>query len=202
MDLTATQVRSFFALCGERMRDNKETLCELDAQAGDGDIGLTMSKGFSAVSKALDAETSLVKIPEVFKTAAMTMMNEVPSTMGTLVASGLLRISTQASKSGYTQAIPIYAVLDQLIIGIQARGKAKLGDKTIIDALAPALAAVQRGQLESAVAVAAEAAQRTSEMPAAHGRASRYHDGSLGKVDPGAVVGSHIVACLIEASSR
>lgn len=202
IELSPAQVRTFFALAAARMTAHKDALCELDAQAGDGDIGLTMSKGFSAVRDALQADPSVDDIPSLFRTAATTMMNSVPSTMGTLLASGLLRVSTHAASSAGAQTISVTTILDGLVEGITARGKSQPGDKTILDTFAPARAAADSADSPELTRVAEEAARNTATMRSAHGRASRYPDASEGKVDPGAVVGSHLVACLVEAAGR
>lgn len=199
IELTSEQVRSFFALAATRMTEEKDALCELDAQAGDGDIGLTMSKGFSAVREALQSDPSVDDIRSLFRTAAMTMMNAAPSTMGTLIASGLLRISTSAPGGSESKTISVVTLLDGLLEGIQTRGKSQPGDKTILDVLAPSRAAAETGDATELTRVAEEAARNTATMRSVHGRASRYPDGSEGKVDPGAVVGAHLVTCLVEA---
>jgi dihydroxyacetone kinase-like protein len=199
IDLSTAQVRSFFTLAADRMMANKDALCELDAQAGDGDIGLTMSKGFSAVRAKL-AEDPPATVPEAFRAAAMTMMNTVPSTMGTLLASGLLRVSSSASGADSTETVPLTTVLDGLVEGIQARGQAQPGDKTILDSLVAARAAAGARDSSAIVAAAEKAARETAAMRAVHGRAARYSNGSSGKVDPGAVVGAHLVGALVEAA--
>lgn len=197
--LSAAKVRTFFALAAERMTQQRDALCELDAQAGDGDIGLTMSKGFSAVRDALEADPSADDIPSLFRIAAMTMMNTVPSTMGTLIASGFLRISGGGTSGAELEAISLRTVLEGLIDGIQARGKARPGDKTILDVLAPASSLSESSKPADVKRVAEEAALNTANMRSVHGRASRYPNASEGMVDAGAMVGSHIVACLVEA---
>lgn len=197
-ELDPRRVRTFFSLTADRMTLHKDSLCALDAQAGDGDIGLTMSKGFSAVRDALEAEPSADEISTLFRVAATTMMNSVPSTMGTLIASGLLRISARAS----TNTISVPTILDGLIEGIQARGKSKPGEKTILDALGPARAVADTADADQLISVTEEAARDTAKMRSVHGRASRYPDASEGKIDPGAIVGLHLVACLADAAGR
>ena len=202
MELSGPQIVAFARIAADRFSVNKDALCEMDAKAGDGDIGLTMSKGFSAVRDKLVENSDQTDIAAMFRTAALTMMNVVPSTMGTLIAGGFLRVATQAGAENDKTVISLRAVLEGLLEGIESRGKAKVGDKTILDSLSAARDAAAARSYESVVSSAEDAAEATRDMPAVHGRAARYPDGSIGKIDPGAVVGYHIVASLVEAAER
>lgn len=202
MTITLGTARAFFDAAAEVMESHRDELCELDAQAGDGDIGLTMSKGFVAVRDRLagpDGEG--VDLAGVFRLAAMTMMNAAPSTMGTLVASGLLRAAGKPGSETAEDDITVDALLEALIAGIQSRGKAQRGEKTILDPLYAARDCVSRGHVTPAEmeARAHEEARRTAEMPAVHGRAARYPDASVGKQDAGATVGAYLISALARA---
>jgi dihydroxyacetone kinase-like protein len=116
------------------METKKQELCAIDAELGDGDIGLTMSKGFSAVKERFSADPP--ETPgQAFQKAAMVFMNTVPSTMGTLTASAFLRAGKALGGRGTISPGELPLILEGMIAGISARGKAKKGDKTILDSL-------------------------------------------------------------------
>lgn len=200
LTLSAKGVCTFLRSAAKLMNESRAELCALDSQAGDGDLGLTMSRGFSAVADSLEdsADPS-----DLFKSAAMTMMNTVPSTMGTLVGSGLLRVSTLLRTAGTADPL-VSTILDGLIAGIEARGKAKQGDKTILDSLHAARSALtlEADDSEAMFAAAARAVTESAKLPAVHGRAARAADKAVGKIDPGARAGAIIVRALAIGSGN
>ncbi len=201
----AGDIRAIFKLLAERMTANRDRLIELDGALGDGDLGITMSKGFAKASEALSPENA-EPLGKLLTKAGMTIAASAPSTLGTLLAGGFMRAGK--AMSGVEEARPsdVANLLDALVEGIADRGKAKPGDKTILDALYPAAAelraAANRGaslgdSLRAAAAGAAEGFEKTKGMIGAHGRAAYYQERSLGKPDPG----SAVAVILIEALS-
>jgi dihydroxyacetone kinase-like protein len=181
------------------MEEKKDYLVELDAVMGDGDLGLTMSKAFSSAHEEIQGGGE-EDIGKMLMKAGMTMAKSAPSTMGTLVATGFMRGGKVLSGKQELDAADLAEFFRAFVQGLIERGKAKPGDKTIIDSLHPAaeaLAAEKDGGLKKALAAALAAAEEglesTKEMIAQHGRVAYYKEQSLGKVDPGATVGVYIV---------
>ena len=185
-----------FRCLAARMEVEQDYLAELDGEIGDADHGVAMSVGFAAAANALsDGEAAVPMLADGMMRAARALLNEIGATTGPLYASALMRA---AQALGTTTEIPL-ARLPEVIIamsdGIAARGGSKPGDKTMIDAWAPAAHVARAGLaadrdvariLQDAAAAAAEGAQATRAMMAVKGRAARLGPRSLGHVDPGA----------------
>ncbi|MDF2613334.1 MAG: Phosphoenolpyruvate-dihydroxyacetone phosphotransferase, ADP-binding subunit DhaL [Clostridia bacterium] len=178
------------------MCENRDYLIKLDSIVGDGDLGLTMSDGFTAAYKAVSAsgETDAGKL---LYNAGKAMSTAVPSTMGTLMASGLMQAGKVLKGKTELEKADIAALFEAYLEGVANRGKAKVGDKTFLDGLAPAVAALKSAlqagdELNVAAAAAREAAeagfQHTTTMIAVHGRAATRGEASRALQDPGAAV--------------
>ncbi len=191
------EIKEIFDLLAAVMLENKDWLIELDGAMGDGDLGLTMSAGFAKISETLKTFEEK-DIGKIFIKAGMAMAQAVPSTMGTLTASGLMAGGKAIGGKEEFTLTEYYQMLNGFAEGIMARGKAKLGDKTIIDSLYPAVLSLkasdeERKTLEEGSRLACEAAEhgfeKTREMLSRHGRAAYYQEKSIGRQDPGAAVG-------------
>lgn len=178
----------------EEFKINKSFLSELDAIAGDGDLGITLKRGFGeACDKIKDMEDRSIGV--ILEIAGMTIAKTASSTIGTLVAYGLMS-SAKAVKDIYNIDLEtIHMILTSFIEGIIKAGKAKSGDKTILDALYPAVAvtgaALKTSQKHeqvffSAYEAAKKGAEDTKMLIAKHGRAALYKEKTLGHIDPGA----------------
>ncbi len=188
------------------MADNKDALITLDGVMGDGDLGLTMLAAFTAAAAEVAAATE-ADLGLVLMKAGMAMAKAAPSTMGTLVGTGYMRAG-KALKDKPAIAVPELALFFQAFVtGLMDRGKAKPGDKTIIDALHPVALALEMGAaqgltLAAAAPVMAKAAadglESTKTMVAQHGRAAYYQEKSRDKQDPGATVGCLLVTTLAD----
>lgn len=195
MQLTTLQLRVLFALWAQIMQSEQEKLIALDSIVGDGDLGLTMSDGFSA------AYTEVKNSPETdvgnfFYQAGKRMSTAVPSTMGTLMASGLMHVG-KAFKGKQQMATHEFAALFRAFFdGVQARGKANIGEKTFLDGLAPALQLLEnppntmdwRQLAQQAYYQSQQGVQATTTMLALHGRAATRGENSRALLDPGAYV--------------
>lgn len=194
---TADDFKAVFRRIAATMEDNKDFLIRLDAAVGDGDLGLTMSQGFKTVAEKLGAgaETDIGKLIAL---GGMTLAQAVPSTMGTLMASGLMR-GGKALQAKTEVTLPELAALFAAVVeGIAARGKAKPGDKTVIDSLQPAADAFQAAAddgkslacgCQEAYTAASRGVEATKSMVPQHGRAAYYQQKAIGLPDPGATVG-------------
>jgi len=176
---------------------NSKRFEELDSAAGDGDLGITAGKiaeGIRSGSKSLTGElkTDLMNVgKEISKTA--------PSTFGTLFATGFIRASTVVSTEN-SPLVNAQKGFQAAFEGISARGKAQLGERTLLDALHPAIQALNGvSELSAAFADAAIAARAgaksTAEMMPRHGRAGWIGERAKGLEDAGA----NVVAVVFEA---
>ncbi|WP_144877053.1 dihydroxyacetone kinase subunit DhaL [Microbacterium sp. 1.5R] len=178
----------------DSIAENREWLTELDSAIGDADHGANMSRGMTAVVDKLASATPST-IDELLKSVGMTLVSSVGGASGPLYGTLFLRMGVSAGAVAELDAAGLAAALRAGVDGIVARGKAEAGDKTLIDAMSPAVdaldAGVSRGAgLADATAAAAKAAAagRDSTLPlvARKGRASYLGERSAGHLDPGA----------------
>ena len=185
-------VREFAALIAA----NKEHLTQLDAAIGDADHGTNMDRGMTAVLAALDGdEPPAASAAALFKRVGMTLVSTVGGASGPLFGTFFIRLSTAAGDAAEIEPKAFAAALRAGLDGVVARGKAEAGDKTMYDALAPGLDALDGAlaagsDLSSALSTAAAAAEAgrdaTTPMLARKGRASYLGERSVGHQDPGA----------------
>ena len=189
------------------VREQRDTLTDLDAAIGDADHGSNLDRGMTAAVAALDAEPP-ADGAAVLKTTAMTLIRTVGGASGPLYGTFFLRASgVLGDGDGAGLAAALRAGLD----GVAARGKAEPGDKTMLDALGPACdaldAALAEGRpLAGALRAAAEAAaagrDATVPMVARKGRASYLGDRSAGHQDPGATSATLLVEAAASTLAR
>ncbi|PVU81884.1 dihydroxyacetone kinase subunit L [Cellulomonas sp. WB94] len=175
--------------------EHRDELIELDRQIGDGDHGENLARGFTAVLARLDAlEAAPADIGEVLRLVATTLMSTVGGAAGPLYGTAYLRAAKVTGLSELDSA-GVVAMLEAGLEGIVVRGKASPGEKTMVDAWTPAVAAavaaatagVEPAGVLAAAAEAAEAgAVATIPLLATKGRASYLGERSIGHQDPGA----------------
>ena len=194
--MNADGLRAYLRAAAARMAEKKEWLIELDSHAGDSDLGLTMSDGFAAAAKAA-ADSGLTDVGKLAYTAGKAMASAVPSTMGTLMASGLMQAGKVLKGREKLTAAEEAAFFSAYFDGVQQRGKAKVGEKTFLDGLWPAVEslkqAAEKGTLnredaEAAARAAEQAFENTRGMQAVHGRMAIRGEASRELYDPGAAV--------------
>ena len=183
------------------MGQNKNYLIELDSVVGDSDLGLTMTDGFQAAYESVSDGTE-PDLGKLLYKAGKTMGNKVPSTMGTLMAAGLMRAGKVLKGKMELSGADVAVLFEAYEAGVADLGKAKVGDKTFLDGFHPGVevlkAQVEAGaSLEEAFGKAAEAAwngfEHTTTMIAVHGRAATRGEASRSLKDPGAAVGALIM---------
>lgn len=183
---------------------NRDYLTELDSAIGDADHGANMDRGLTAAVVALD-EAQPETAGALFSKVGMTLVSTVGGASGPLFGTFFLRLGSSLGDTKEASPEQLAAALRAGLEGVVARGKAEAGDKTMYDALAPAVdaldAALAAGQnLETALAAAAQAAadgrDATTPMLARKGRASYLGERSVGHQDPGATT----VALLLQAA--
>jgi phosphoenolpyruvate---glycerone phosphotransferase subunit DhaL len=189
------------------LKAGAEELNRLDAAAGDGDLGVTVTTAAGAVTRLLP-EIGEMTLPEVLNTCGVAIAKEAPSTSGTLLATGLMGASRAAAQSTSSGASELAELLSAAHAAIAKRGKAEQGWKTMLDALAPAAAAAANSSqeggslteaLDAAAMAADKGAQATCDMVPRLGRASWLADRSAGHEDAGARMVAIILGSAAEA---
>jgi phosphoenolpyruvate---glycerone phosphotransferase subunit DhaL len=176
----------------ERLSAHTDELRDLDAALGDGDLGITVQAGSVAVVKALAALSAEASVAEVLLAAGKAFSTANPSTFAALVGGGLLAAAKpMAGKDsvGKAEALAIGRAVAARII---ERGKSQVGDKTVLDALIPALDALEASSgtagelLDAMIATAQEQVSVTAALQSRKGRAAWVQERSMGRADPGA----------------
>jgi phosphoenolpyruvate---glycerone phosphotransferase subunit DhaL len=199
--MNVEDVKSIIWQIRQIMAENRDFLIELDSAMGDGDLGITMNKAFTAADE--EAQKSMELNPSGFLIATgMVIAKAAPSTMGTLIATGFMKGGKAIYGIDIIQLKDLAVFFQAFTQGIIDRGKAKPGDKTIIDVLHPVTLSLFRDVqnnismnegISNAYQVSLQALQDTIPLKARQGRAAYYQDASIGKQDAGATVGMLIV---------
>ena len=186
-----------------QVTEQRAYLTELDSAIGDADHGANMARGFAAVMAKLD-EGAPATADELFKSVGMTLVTSVGGASGPLYGTFFLRMGMTAGAVTEFDGAALAAALRAGLDGIVARGKAELGDKTMFDALAPALdafdAALAEGKspAEAAATAAEKGRDATEPLVARKGRASYLGERSAGHLDPGAASSALLLRCLAQ----
>lgn len=182
----------------ETMEKNKEYLISLDQQNGDGDLGISMTDGFTAVKNMMD-QTEEKDLGKLFQKSSKTFNEAAPSSLGTILSIGFMGMA-KALKGRTEAELPMIAeALSKGVQNIMDKAGSKPGEKTILDAFCPAVRALMENQdkdadiaFTAAAKAAAEGSESTKNMKAVHGRAAYYGEGSIGILDGGSVAGKLI----------
>jgi dihydroxyacetone kinase phosphoprotein-dependent L subunit len=175
--------------------DNEGYFGDLDAVVGDGDFGYSMARGFEVVLASWD-DIDRSCVGSLLKAVAMMITGRMGGTSGPIWGTAFLRAATVAGDKPELEADEVIAMLRAAIEGIKHRGKAALGDKTLLDAFVPAVdqlasdlaaGAGTASALRAAADVAEGCAESTRQLVAKRGRASYAGERSVGALDAGAV---------------
>ena len=203
--ITFEQIPALYEVIGNLFIAKKEELCEMDAKLGDGDLGLTMSKGYGALPEILTSESAGAggDIGKLIMKAGMKMSSLVPSTMGFLMSTGVMEGGKALKGKTEIGASELAAYLIGFAAGVQKRGKCEAGQRTIYDAILPAAQAADAeskkadATLKSVVNAAYEAAQAgveaTKDMVPVFGKAAVHAAQCAGVADQGAVAGCYMI---------
>ncbi len=191
MDIDVT--RAWIGYYGEGIEERVDELNRLDAALGDGDFGASMQRGMGAVAEAIGPmETE--SIGELLKTVGMTLVSAMGGTSGPLVGTLFLRSGMTVGDVNEVDVEGLAIGLRAGADGVMALGEAAPGDKTMVDALVPAIEALEGSEeapmstaVRNAASAARDAAEATRELAARRGRASYVGGGGVGHVDPGAI---------------
>jgi dihydroxyacetone kinase-like protein len=202
----ASTVRRWLEEAAASVREQRDYLTQLDAAIGDADHGTNMDRGFTAVvEKLAGADDAPGKL---LTTAGSTLVSTVGGASGPLWGTALRRAGRSLGEAESFDGAALAAALQAALDGVVELGAAQEGDKTMVDALAPAVRALQEevgrgGALGSAVNAARTAADKgmraTVPLQASKGRASYLGERSIGHQDPGATSTAIILAALERA---
>ena len=175
------------------MEEQRRYLTKLDSEIGDGDHGTNMHRGFQAALERLEGADPSTPA-DALKAVSMALISKVGGAAGPLYGTAFLRASTALQGKDEVSAEDAAEALEAALGGIKQRGKAEVGDKTIVDALEPAAeaakGAVSEGSAAAVLRAAAEAAKEGAEstvpLTARKGRASYLGQRAAGHQDPGA----------------
>jgi phosphoenolpyruvate---glycerone phosphotransferase subunit DhaL len=193
-NISADKFISWIERYAGHIADHKDYLTELDSAIGDGDHGANMHRGFQAVL-AKKADLRDKDVGALFKTVAMTLIQNVGGASGALYGTFFLQVSSAAGAKNELSPSEFGTLLEKGLAGIVLRGKAAVGDKTMVDALQPGIKAYKcsigagedlKEALENAMRAAEEGLRSTIPIVARKGRASYLGERSAGHPDPGA----------------
>jgi dihydroxyacetone kinase-like protein len=196
----------FLRTFADRIHERRDELTRLDSAIGDADHGINMDRGFSAVREKLDGLGLDGDLGAMAKAVGMTLISTVGGASGPLYGTLFLRMATAFGDAATVDAAALGSALRAGLDGVVHRGKAEAGDKTMVDALAPAIDAYDRGAgegmgpaLAAAAAAAAEGRDRATPLVARKGRASYLGERSAGHQDPGATSTTILLESLRDA---
>jgi dihydroxyacetone kinase-like protein len=209
MSVDVAWAKAWITSTARVLADHRAELNTLDREIGDGDHGENLDRGFQAVLPKLGDPTAAGTPAEVLKTLASTLISTVGGAAGPLYGTAYLKAAGAVSGAAELDSAGVVALLTAARDGIVLRGKAELGDKTMIDAWTPAVdAAVEANAAgaapEQVLAAAADAAEAgavaTEPLVARKGRASYLGERAIGHRDPGAQSSALILRCAADAA--
>jgi len=200
MNISVADVKAVIAKLCDVVIKNEVYFCELDSVAGDGDFGMSLAKGFVEVKKQLD-EMNEESVSEFLRDCSMILAEHCGGASGPIWGSAFRAAASEVKGKDDVREQDVAGMLVAAVQGIQKRGGAQLGDKTLLDALIPVKDAMKKAidegkELKEAVKEAAVAARQgaenTKNIVATKGRASYLGERSLSHPDAGAVAVSVI----------
>ncbi len=206
--MTGTDFQLGIERAAKRLLEITDLLNTLDAAMGDGDTGVSVSKGAQGVLEHLKAQPPTDDLGKWLAGVGMAYNRVAPSTMGALVATALMRAGKEIMGFSSADDQTLAKMLMAASLGVQERGKANLGDKTLVDALHPAAEAFSNAintgsSLENAGVLMLQAARNgrdaATPLKSMIGRAN-WVGGTEGKVDPGTVLVVTVLEALMNSS--
>ena len=199
------QLTAWLSRFRDLVTEQRDYLTELDSAIGDADHGANMARGMSAVMEKLGGQSAST-VDELLKGVGMTLVTSVGGASGPLYGTLFLRMGMTAGAVETLDAAGLGTALRAGLEGVVARGKAEAGDKTMYDAMEPALAAYDAAAASGDISAAAKAAfeaasagrDATIDLVARKGRASYLGERSAGHLDPGATSTAYLFQALAE----
>lgn len=189
--MSVEKVLDWMRLFNDKVQAHKDYLSELDTPIGDGDHGGNMARGMAAVMENLEGK-DLASEADVFKIVSMQLISKVGGASGPLYGSAFMGM-TKAAQKGASLVEQLEAGLEM----IQKRGKAEVGEKTMVDVWVPVITALKEDKLT--LDVIKEAVQATEGIQATKGRASYVGERSVGHLDPGSYSSGLLFEAMLEA---
>jgi len=193
--IDSARLKTVFRTIASAIEADRDRLCALDGVIGDADHGIAMTLGYSAARDAVDALDDSVDPTTLLNTAAKSFLNAVGASSGPLYATAFMRAAASVKGKPVLEDGDFVGMLQAMAQGMADRGKATVGEKTMIDAWLPAADAAGKAwnqtanlcdSLSAAVRAANAGMEATASMVATKGRSARLGERSLGHVDPGA----------------
>ena len=209
MALNAQWAARWIAQSAAVIKENKDLLMSLDREIGDADHGENMNRGFGAANAKV-GEGQFNNPAAILKLVATTLMSTVGGAAGPLYGTAFLR-AAKVTDAPELNSADVVGLLQAALDGIKLRGKATVGEKTMVDAWQPALEAAQAALaagaepvavLQAAADAAAEGAESTIPLQATKGRASYLGERSIGHKDPGATSSHLILEAAVQAAKE
>jgi len=194
--LTSADLIEILEKMAKDIMESQDAIRELDAAMGDGDLGVTTTAGFRNIRDGL-AELKGRDVGTILIKSGMNYNKSMASTFGVLLATALIRAGNEVKEKNEADLFDLVKMAQAAVQGVRERGKAQLGDKTMLDVLMPATEALEKAYkegrntvegLEAALSVGEKCLKSTIQMKAKVGRSSWLGDKTLGKQDPGATV--------------
>ncbi len=210
MPITTTDVLDCLHKMADVIEENKTYLTELDSASGDADLGINMHRGFKTVLKILPSVEDK-DAGNILKTTGMALVSSVGGAGGPLYGTAFMQAGTAVAGKYEMEAEDLLAALEAALKGIVMRGKANLGDKTMVDAITPAVNAMRDAlengadttdALQQALAAAEQGMKDTIPMLAKKGRASYLGERSIGHQDPGATSSYLLFRMMVETANE
>ena len=203
--MTGSELRTLLDRALAILAESEDEIRDLDAAVGDGDLGITVSRGAVAARKAADALPGDATPADILRAVASAIASANPSSFAALAAGGLLAGARSVGEKTALSRDDFAALARDAATAVAKRGKSAVGDKTVLDALVPSVAALESDSSDDPLAAMIGAARRgieeTTPNVARRGRASWLGERSRGHADPGAVVYLRLLEAIDRARS-
>lgn len=190
--LTVGNTKQWLLIFAEKIKEHASYLSELDQEIGDGDHGSNMVRGVEAMEAKLK-ENDFANVADVLKTAAMSLLSKIGGASGPLYGSALIGMAKSVGENSDN----LVRVLQDGLLGIQKRGQAEKGEKTMVDVWIPIIEAIENKRLSNEFIQ--EAVEQTKSLKATKGRASYFGERAIGHVDPGSASSGYFFEALLES---
>ena len=210
MTITTADVLTCLHKMAAVIEENKTFLTELDAAIGDADHGINMDRGFQSVLKKLPSVENK-DVGTILKTVGMALVSSVGGAGGPLYGTAFMQAGMAVAGKYELDSADVLSALEAALKGVIMRGKANLGDKTMVDAITPAVNAMREAltnganiteALQKATEAAEQGMQDTIPMLAKKGRASYLGERSIGHQDPGATSSYLLIRTMAEVAQE
>ncbi|MEQ6896568.1 dihydroxyacetone kinase family protein [Microbacterium sp. KR10-403] len=190
-------LRGALIALAEELPTHEDELRDLDAALGDGDLGLTVSAGVAAIAQRLNDLPENTASSVLLRESAVAFASANPSTFAALLGSGMLAASAVVDDTSQVTVATAVAIGRAIAEAIAQKGGAKLGDKTLLDVLVPALDEIERGTSSGELAAfLTRRVDEVADLRSARGRAAWHQERSIGLKDPGSVAAAYAIEAL------